>query len=270
MFAKLPRLVFFLLGGSAVAACSLEDSGTVNGNASSSSSASSSASSSSGAGAAGGMGGGTASSSSGMAGGGGTASSSSGMGGGGGMGGGVPCPVCSVDAGAGKCMPVEIGTDDCTNAGELCDDKGACACGISKPPIGGTCPTPWVAGPTPGSCLRQCDMTDECKAVTTTCPAGFDCIVECTGNASCSGGAIVQCPAGHACTVKCNGNDACKGSNVEIRCSADGPCKLECGAPGTACDGAKLVCGDNACSASCATGTQPTLVPNMSCSPMGC
>ena len=181
------------------------------------------------------------------------------------------CHQCDAPDSMGTCTPIGVGKDDCATPGELCNGANLCECGVALPTTGTSCPPPWVDGPNPGMCILSCSSQDACKDMTVTCPAGFGCFVNCSGSGSCSGNTVIQCPEKHHCALNCIGKDACKGANVQVQCSSDGPCRIECANATGACGyGPKLICGDNACAAICSGTNKPTIVANNSCSPTGC
>jgi len=159
------------------------------------------------------------------------------------------CHACNQPGNEGSCEPVPAGRDDCGTPGELCNNSGTCACGVSKPPDGQNCPGGWseLNGNT---CVRTCGG-GQCVDTVIDCPAGFHCIVECNGMNSCSGNTTINCPPGHVCRVNCSAKDSCEGSNVHVQCSADGPCSLSCTGSHNTCKDATITCGANSCEASC-------------------
>lgn len=182
----------------------------------------------------------------------------------------APCVSCNQSGMAGTCLSVPVATDDCSKAGELCDSNATCACGVSKPPVGTTCPAGWMQGPKPGICVWSCSGPNDCSNGKITCPDGFDCIVECSGPNSCSGiDAEVECPPDHNCSVSCTGSSSCQDGFRE-RCSDKGPCNLTCGADQSPCLGGEIRCGSNACLAICGGATKPKIDMGNSCGAQGC
>jgi hypothetical protein len=128
------------------------------------------------------------------------------------------------------------------------------------------CPAECTGGCNGGRCVIDCSTAQACKWDDLTCPAGMPCRVLCTGNESCKDAHII-CPAEHACDVDCNGGatqgiDSC--DRARIDCSATGACELTCGNAHGACAGTtQLNCGGNACSATCAGGSNAP--PDVKC-----
>lgn len=184
-----------------------------------------------------------------------------------------PCESCNLANSMGKCMPLPLGSDDCSINGQKCSMLGQCECGVSVPPISETpCPLD-TANPSRwsgvgGTCTFLCNGADECKNEgTIACAEGSDCVIDCSGTGSCEGTTFV-CPPGHKCTMKCPSMDSCK--NSVLNCSDDGPCNVECTSGGMSCK-VTVNCGFNSCSATC-TDSTPTLIPKMNsvCAPMPC
>lgn len=182
-----------------------------------------------------------------------------------GAGGGGQCPECSAGVFP-DCEAPPYLADRCDVPGELCNEDGACECGLAPTSVG-TCPAVdgWMPDGT-GGCLRQCGA-GTCKQTQVVCPAGFDCTIECGGVDSCRE-TLIYCPATYHCDVVCTGADACWMNSIQ--CSDDGPCNLACGTATGACFGTFLICGKNACSASCEGGEKPSVVPDASCNAQGC
>ena len=78
------------------------------------------------------------------------------------------------------------------------------------------------------------DCTNErCRQTVIVCPPGRDCVVRCSGNASCG---QVQCPTGHACRIECLTGSTCGGlsviagmtnaARVCVRCIGQGSCGM--------------------------------------------
>ncbi len=179
------------------------------------------------------------------------------------------CMKCNQIESMGTCSNVPVGGDDCDVEGQLCNPVQQCVCGISKPTTSTTCPDPWVQGPGPGTCLLTCDTIGACSNGV-TCPAGFDCYVECSGPGSCSGiNADVDCPEDYSCSVTCSGASSCQ-ADFRVRCSEKGPCSLNCGNDPDACQGAELRCGSNSCIAICDGPSKPTIDPGAACTVTGC
>ena len=86
-----------------------------------------------------------------------------------------------------------------------------------------------------------------------------DCLVHCTGEASCSGADVV-CAAGTACAVQCLGAGSCHGASID--CGSAKSCDIACNA-GDACnDGAISNCEKGVCVVECYGGN--------SCQDVGC
>jgi hypothetical protein len=98
-----------------------------------------------------------------------------------------------------------------------------------------------------GVCSIVCDDSMPCFGEI-KCPAGLDCRVDCAGAAPCTFAEII-CPADFDCVVACDGMEACEGA--VITCSEHGRCDLECGSGEQVCRNTLVLCGDNACTATC-------------------
>ena len=81
-----------------------------------------------------------------------------------------------------------------------------------------------------GAAIVDC-TNERCKQTVIICPPGRDCVVRCSGNASCG---QVQCPTGHACRIECLTGSTCGGlsviagmtnaARVCVRCIGQGSC----------------------------------------------
>jgi hypothetical protein len=209
----------------------------------------------------------------------------------------TPCGTCT-DAttwgtgncdGMGQCMPNQ--TDSC--APYVCGDDGcleSCAtpqdcstllcdvpsmtclgCGSDVPAPGGQCPSNvCTGGCSSNTCTIDCSMGTACQGNTIACPAGFDCIVECNAPSACNLKTIT-CPPQHSCQVDCTANIACQGAT--INCGASGVCDLSCSDIGGACQSTNVLCGSNACTATCvnpATSGTPNVTCGASCNCTPC
>jgi hypothetical protein len=144
--------------------------------------------------------------------------------------------------------------------------SGGAECSVDPPPPGqASCPSVCTGGcPMPANrCLIDCSGGNLCQDAQIVCPTGYDCEINCTGGSQRCLGIDVTCPDEYACIVDCNsGGAACQGA--VIHCSAQGTCSIGCGA-GNQCDGAQLLCGNDACTASCSGGSMPALTCGDSC-----
>jgi hypothetical protein len=169
------------------------------------------------------------------------------------------CESCNQAGSMGTCKAVSEGTDDCTNNGELCNDKGQCECGVSVPV---TADVPCGAGwdnPMPGVCFRNCDVLGKCDGGgMIDCPSGADCVIDCSIAKACEGKTF-NCPPGHKCTMNCDNMDSCK--DAVLNCSDDGPCNVECTGSGANYCKVTVNCGFNSCSSNCGGGGKPMIQP---------
>lgn len=165
----------------------------------------------------------------------------------------------------GTCGPILEGldpADECT--GELvCNGSSGCCGGAANPTGVGTppiCDTTVL-----GTCFIAANVDSEFENLTIDCPAGFHCLVECSGQSSCKD-AVVNCPAGaFRCEVDCS----CAGGptncceRTDVNCAA-GPCTLDC-AENDGCKAPTLNCGVNACTATCAEAANVNVTCGASC-----
>ncbi|MBI4700469.1 MAG: hypothetical protein HY744_04760 [Deltaproteobacteria bacterium] len=164
-----------------------------------------------------------------------------------------------VDGACGACQGSCVGGKCC---GEAVEPSQQCPGGCPPAGVPGSCGSK--------TCTITCSGSQACKDKTITCPPGQDCVVKCTGSQACKG-ATIKCPELHKCSVSCefaNAQDqSCQGATIS--CSAQGPCSLTCGAS-QACKDTKLVCGNNACSATCQGGEKPIPTCGSSCNCTPC
>jgi hypothetical protein len=182
------------------------------------------------------------------------------------------CEGCSMSLSGGTdgtCTPIPLTQDpemECT-APAYCQGNGTCGtCLYAVPPVGGTCPSICDGGCTNNVCTINC-TSSECQG-TVTCPPGFACQVNCSGNSSCENSNIF-CPADHQCNISCSNTQACR--NADLFCSTNGPCAATCSNQSQVCSGFILHCGTNGCSATCNGSPQfPTMQCGASCLCDGC
>jgi hypothetical protein len=165
-----------------------------------------------------------------------------------------------------KCDPYVCGATacltNCTTAGEAdclpatyCDGQACQTCGTTVAATGtvAMCPAACTGGcPMDGICNVDC-AGNTCANV--TCPPGYNCFVNCN-NGKCSGGTIT-CPDKHNCSVNCQGAASCQ--NATIKATGTGKVSVKCSADAQVCDGVNVTCGVNACDATCAGASKPTL-----------
>lgn len=154
--------------------------------------------------------------------------------------------------------------NECT--GSECIAKGQC-CGDGQDPVGSGCPAVCNGGCAGGTCTIQCP-SDGCKSTNISCPAGFDCHVECQDLHSCRDSTI-DCPPDHACEVTCGGGVPEHGCENTVVTCTNGPCSLTCVGPDDPCKGTKVTCGTNACDITC-DGNKPAVTCGESCRCDGC
>ncbi len=70
------------------------------------------------------------------------------------------------------------------------------------------------------TCTVECTTDEQCSAPI-TCPSGWNCTINCTGEGACDD---VFCRDGSRCTVNCNGTNACN----DVECSDACRCDLTC------------------------------------------
>jgi hypothetical protein len=104
------------------------------------------------------------------------------------------------------------------------------------------------------------------------CPQGFACTVQCGAGHVCAM-ATIKCPNDYPCQIVCLApqDQACQ--NAIIDCAPTGSCDLQCGSGNQACQGAQLICGGNACQASCtsdAGADHPSVTCGGACTCKGC
>ena len=112
------------------------------------------------------------------------------------------------------------------------DDSGVDGPGVVPPGLGSCTSFRSFATRCPDACSRcdrglceiKCDRTASCSRSRLTCPAGFSCLVDCSGLAACAG-LQVMCADG-PCDVSCTGTNSCV--DLHQSCGADA-CRLTCG-----------------------------------------
>lgn len=145
---------------------------------------------------------------------------------------------------------------------------GAGGCGVSPPPPGGTCPAICNGGCNGNICHIECSSAQACQGNTIDCPSLFACELTCNEVQSCRN-ATLNCPDEYACTVICEGLQACE--SLRVNCSQNGVCALDCNQATEVCLDAHLECGDQKCTATCATpNDQPNVDCNQSCDCTNC
>ncbi|MGE5181155.1 MAG: hypothetical protein ACM31C_03790 [Acidobacteriota bacterium] len=135
----------------------------------------------------------------------------------------------------------------CTTSND-CNNGRTCIEGYCVTSAAGSCPTPCT------SCTgTQCNILVTSGGQDITCPAGFSCAINCSGDAAC--GDIVCGP--DQCSITCQGTAACGAINCASSCG----CQVNC---------ASGDCGAN----SCPTGRMGAACVNgsglCSTSPVGC
>jgi hypothetical protein len=165
-------------------------------------------------------------------------------------------------SGAG-CNPATLKCDGSCSTSSDCASDGFCTVNMQK------CAPCGVSPPDPPKCTvgqNGCDVCDGDNTCVTTCPNAGDCEgagktivlkptagparLECNGQCN---GVTVMCQGPSPCEVLCN-DGSCNG--LVLKCGPDGPCKVTC--TGTGCvgaTGASMMCGDNACEATCTDAT---------------
>jgi hypothetical protein len=187
--------------------------------------------------------------------------------------GGDPCASNIGDGDADCSESCRESTDACTAddpalspcSNGACDGMGACvSCGVDAPPTGQGCPSVCNGGCNGGLCTIECIGSNACKGKTRSCPSSFDCLVVCSGSQACRD-LVVSCPpTDHSCSVNCTAVSSQLCRSLDLECSSDGSCQLACGSSDQ-CSSAVVDCGDDACAATCASSTEPTLQCGSSC-----
>lgn len=169
----------------------------------------------------------------------------------------------------GACAPIPALADpdgECATPQIGCDgDRGCADCGFAPPSVG---PCPGACDSCDGDvCVFDCSGVDACRDGTITCPVGHHCRADCTGQDACRD-AVINCPNDHSCQVVCpDAGHRCQ--NMIVNCSNSGPCLMTCEGSDT-CRDAEVVCGDNACTATCVGGYAPNLTCGTSCACTPC
>jgi hypothetical protein len=157
------------------------------------------------------------------------------------------------------------------DGGDETGGGGTAGCGNAPTPPAAVCPETicnnGCSGP--ATCHINCAEAGntQCADNEVTCPAGFNCVVECGVAPGCAGTEIF-CPDTYNCLVRCNEADTC--FNTEVECAESGTCEMECSSSQTACSAALLTCGQNSCHASCEGSSEPAVVCNDSCDCQDC
>jgi hypothetical protein len=102
-------------------------------------------------------------------------------------------------------------------------------------------------------CQKNC-TGNACDAF--TCPAGYDCTVNCANNDVCKN-AVITCPDDFHCIVNCGNTGACEGAT--IKSGKGGTLKVTCGDFGDSCKNTQVECGVNECEVGCAGASKPTI-----------
>jgi hypothetical protein len=162
------------------------------------------------------------------------------------------------------CSPESCAPFACSDAGNACTTSctptEGCANGticITPPGTSGFCATcGWT--PPPGMCMTcescnadlcttKCDQPGECTQNRTLEPMmGVRQRLEC--NDQCND-ITITCMGPSPCEVVCS-SGGCQ--NLQLKCDPVGLCNLVCN--GSSCVGATMVCGLNACTATCDSG----------------
>lgn len=146
-------------------------------------------------------------------------------------------------------------TEFCVTPKKMCIACGSFPPEISCTPGAGRC----EICDADKTCITTCDALGECTSDrmldSSKSPARLDCGDRCND-------ITLGCLGPYPCEVVC-GSGGC--NNLILNCGADSPCKLTC--TGAGCPIATLHCGNNACEASCPSGSSAvvTQVCNGSC-----
>jgi hypothetical protein len=154
-----------------------------------------------------------------------------------------------------------------------CPNNQVCTSGICQPPgvlvdagpIDGSRPDAAVCPSQCTSCnlqTRTCKVDCAVSPATCnsaiTCPAGFNCDIQCSTPNSCRQG--IDCQDGESCNIVCKGSNSCR----NVLCG-EGPCKTDCSGV-QACR--NIACGNScACDVTCA---QQATCEGVTCSEVQC
>lgn len=162
---------------------------------------------------------------------------------------GQPEPCGDYVCGATACLDSCSQPSHCSGA-NVCAGDDCVACGDPGAVTGSAADCPGAYDAATDTCTITCrgGQSGNCSG-SVTCPAGVNCIIDCTDAQSCKGSTI-NCTDGHSCVVNCapsSGNQSCQ--DATINCGS-GPCTVNCSGD-QGCDNTVVVCGVNSCDASC-------------------
>lgn len=145
-------------------------------------------------------------------------------------------------------------------------------CGQAASPSATVCP-PECDECVDGTCHIRCDEARNCSGTAQSplslyCPPGMHCKVSCSSQDNCTSTQL-HCSGEYSCDVVCTGRLSC--IDLSLGC-ADGPCSLLCGVEAQVCRDSIVLCGPDACQATCEGIVLPSIFGcENSCSPAcGC